>query len=110
MQPDLLSWRAAETTSGPRTASSDGERVKATPAERWSAFVAAHYNVATAMLDIARERHAAGERVSAKAIAEWARGYFKISINNSAVSGFADWLVEQVPGIKIERRTRKVTP
>lgn len=34
VQPSLLTWHAAPTTSGPRTAASDGERTRATPAER----------------------------------------------------------------------------
>lgn len=107
-QVDLLTWHAAPTTSGPRTAASDGERVKATPAERWAAFVAAHALIADAMLNRARDLCAAGQRVSAKAIAELARAEFKTPINNTAVAAFAAWLVERDPRLAgaIERRTR----
>lgn len=110
MQPDLLAWRAAATTSGPRPTAADGMPTKATSRERWDAFVAAHYTVATAMLDVARARHARGERVSAKAIVEWARAEFRISINNTMTAAIGDWFAEQIPGVKVERRARKATP
>lgn len=109
LQNDLLSWRAAETTSGPRTPSSDGERTKATPRERWEAFVEAHAEVAEAMLASARAAGMRGERTSAKAIAEWARSTYRVSVNNSAISAFADWAIEREPALAntIERRARK---
>lgn len=67
-------------------------------------------NVATAMLDVARDRHARGERVSAKAIVEWARAEFRISINNTMTAAIGDWFAAQIPGVKVERRARKATP
>ncbi len=108
-QPSLLTWPAAPTTDGPRTAASDGERTRATPAERWAAFVAAHPRIADAMLNRARDMYAGRcQRVSAKAIAEWARAEFKTPINNTAVAAMAAWLVERDPALAsvIERRTR----
>lgn len=105
---DLLSWRAAPTTSGPRTASSDGHPPKATSSERWAAFVEAHKDVADKIL--ARARNCYG-RVSTKQLTEWARATFRVEINNSATAGMADWLIAQAPELleRIERRRRKAS-
>ena len=105
-QPSLLTWHAAPTTSGPRTAASDGERTRATPAERWAAFVAANPDIAAHVLRWAQADVQAGRRTSAKEIAEKMRRTYRCEWNNSMTSGCADWLAESVPGIKIERRTR----
>jgi hypothetical protein len=109
MQPDLLTWVAAPTTSGPRSEASDGARAKATSRERWDAFEGAHPDIAAAILRRAEEQAATGARVSAKALTEWARATYRVSLNNSATAGMAAWLIEQRPHLAshIERRSRK---
>lgn len=109
-QPSLLTWHAAPTTSGPRTAASDGERVKATPAERWAAFVAAHPTIAEHALRWAQAEAQVGRRVSAKLIAEEMRRLYG-EWNNNMTSGFAAWLIERDPTLasKIERRGKSVS-
>jgi hypothetical protein len=109
VQPDLLTWVAAPTTSGPRSEASDGTRAKATSRERWGAFATAHPAIAAAIRDRAEAQAAAGERVSAKALTEWARATYRVSLNNSSTAGMAAWLIEQRPPLAshIERRIRK---
>ena len=99
-QPSLLTWPAAPTTSGPRTAASDGERTRATSRERWDAWAKfsahharsilehARYLVAEAILDGRKPR------ISAKALVEWFRATYRVSINNSATAGLGEWLAE----------------
>ena len=109
-QPSLLTWSAAPTTSGPRTAASDGERTRATPAERWAAFVEAHPTIAAHALRWAQAEAQTGRRVSAKLIAEEMRRLYGCEWNNSMTSWFAAWLVERDPPLasKIERRGKPV--
>lgn len=89
-QPSLLTWHAAPTTSGPRTAASDGERTRATSRERWDAWANEHADKLPAVLAEARRRvdvaYAAGikPRVGAKALGEWI----------SATAGLGEWLAE----------------
>ena len=112
-QPSLLTWRAEETTSGPRSPASDGERIAATPAERWGAFTRAHPDIAAWVLAEARDAIARGEkRVSTKALIERARALFRVSINNNATSAAADWLVAEDVSIDavVERRARSGKP
>lgn len=55
-QPDLLSWRGASTTSGPRPTAADGQPVKATSRERWDAWAKEYPTHAAAVLWEARVR------------------------------------------------------
>ncbi len=99
-QPDLLSWRGAATTSGPRPTAADGHPVKATSRERWDAFAAAYPGRASAVLEEARRlvdvalADGRKPRVSAKALTEWLRARYMTSINNSATAGLGEWLSE----------------
>lgn len=100
-KPDIISWVAAPTTSGPRSAASDGARTKATSRERWDAWMAAHPDVVPAVLArarsivVCRAGDARGNpRVSAKEITEWIRATYRVSINNSATAGLGEWLSE----------------
>lgn len=110
-QPDLLSWVASPTTSGPRSAASDGARTKATSRERWDAFACAHADIAAWCLAAARRIVAAGHRrVSAKAIVELARAEFATPINNSATAGLGEWLSEHEDLRPFVERRGKATP
>lgn len=99
-QPDLLSWRGASTTSGPRPTAADGKPVKATSRERWDAWAKEYPTHAAAVLWEARVRvtnartEGRAPRVSAKALAEWVRSNYVVSINNSATAGLGEWLSE----------------
>ena len=99
-QPSLLTWPAAPTTSGPRTAASDGERTRATSRERWDAWTTFNANHARAILEHARYLVAEAildgrrPRISAKALAEWFRATQRVSFNNSATAGLGEWLAE----------------
>lgn len=115
-QPDLLSWRAAPTTSGPRSAASDGEQPKATSRELWDAWAKEYPDIASSVLWDARRRvtdaKAAGRRprVSAKALAEWVRSNYVVSINNSATAGLGEWLSEHEDLRPYVERRGKATP
>ncbi len=87
----MLSWVASPTTSGPRSAASDGARTKATSRERWDAWAALHSEKLPEILAEARRRI---PRVSAKAIAEFIRAYWCVPFNNSATAGLGEWLSE----------------
>lgn len=99
-QPSLLTWPAAPTTSGPRTAASDGERTRATSRERWDAWAKVYAFRPKAILEHARHIVACAiadgrkPRVSAKALVEWFRATFRVSIDNSATAGLGEWLAE----------------
>ena len=99
-KPDIISWVAAPTTSGPRSAASDGARTKATSRERWDAWAKEYSTHAAAVLWEARVRvtnartEGRAPRVSAKALTEWLRATYRVSINNSATAGLGEWLSE----------------
>ena len=99
-QPDLLSWRGASTTSGPRPTAADGTPTKATSRERWDAWARAYPQLAMAVLGeacrrvIEAVREGRKPRVSAKALTEWVRATYRVSINNSATAGLGEWLSE----------------
>jgi hypothetical protein len=116
-QPDLLSWRGASTTSGPRPTAADGQPVKATSRERWDAWAKEYPTHAVAVLWEARVRvtnartEGRAPRVSAKALAEWVRSNYVVSINNSATAGLGEWLSEHEDlRPYVERRARKAAP
>ena len=99
-QPDLLSWRGASTTSGPRPTAADGKPVKATSRERWEAWRDTNVVVAAWILAVARTEvdvalaEGRKPRVSAKLLTERARAFFQVSINNNATAGLGEWLSE----------------
>lgn len=110
-QSDLLTWRAAETTDGPRPPSAIRARKSATPPDytaQWCAFVEARHDVAAWILEEAR-RQAIRGRVAVAQIVEAARARFIVKINNSWRAPAADWLVVMAPELDavIERRKRK---
>lgn len=110
-QPDLLSWRGASTTSGPRPTAADGQPVKATSRERWEAWRAAHPDEAAWCLWYARNLVGDGaSRISAKAIVEVCRARFHIAINNSATAGLGEWLSEHEDLRPFVERRGKAAP
>lgn len=106
MQPDLLHWRAAETTDGPRPPSAIRARKPATPPDytaQWLAFVATDsgHAIASALLATARAMLARGERrISVRKLA--------VAISHNWTAPAADWLVTMEPRLSavIERRKR----
>ena len=115
-QPDLLSWRGASTTSGPRPTAADGKPVKATSRERWDAWAKEYPTHAAAVLWEARVRvtnartEGRAPRVSAKALTEWLRATYRVSINNSATAGLGEWLSEHEDLRPFVERRGKAAP
>ena len=115
-QPDLLSWRGASTTSGPRPTAADGQPTKATSRERWDAWRAANPLLAIEILNHARwlvaEATLDGRdpRISAKGLVEWFRATHRVSFNNSATAGLGEWLSEHEDLRPFVERRGKATP
>ena len=112
-QPDLFAWPAAQTTSGPRPTSADGERKARDYAAEWARFVELRPDIAAWILTEARAAVAAGRtRVAVATLVEAARVKFGATINNSWRAPAADWLVATAPTLDavIERRARKAAP
>lgn len=110
-QTDLLSWRGASTTSGPRPTAADGQPVKATSRERWEAWRKAHPDEAAWCLSRAREEVRCGaSRVSAKAIVEACRALHHVEMNNSATAGLGEWLSEHEDLRPFVERRGKAAP
>lgn len=122
MQPDLYSWRAAETTSGPRPASAVRAKKPATPPDytaQWLAFVATDsgHAIASALLATARARLARGDRrISVRALLADVRTVVPllsgprsvVAISHNWTAPASDWLITMDPrlGDVIERRKR----
>lgn len=117
--PDTMTWRAAETTSGPRPASAVRAKKPAPPPDytaQWLAFVATDggHAIASALLATARACLARGDRrISVRALLADVRGVAgalrdEVSISHNWTAPAADWLVTMEPRLAdvIERRKR----